>query len=232
MDGVRIQKVLAQAGIGSRRHCDELVSKGKVKVNGQVAVEGQRVSDSDIIEVDNKVIPTNSEYEYFLLNKPLGYVCSLKDKHNKKWVVDLISTNEHRIFPVGRLDKNTSGLLILTNDGYLTNQLTHPSKGVWKKYLVVVNKTMANNDLNKLKNGIQLEDGITAKAKVKQLGKDSFYLQIHEGRNRQIRRMCKALGYEVVELSRVAIGSLQDKTLELGEYRELTKEEVLRLYEE
>lgn len=228
-EGIRIQKVLAQAGVGSRRVCDELVAKGRVKVNGQVAILGQRVNDGDKIQIGKKFIPTKQDLEYYLLNKPKGYVCSVKDNHNSKNVIQLISSKT-RLFPVGRLDKDSQGLLIITNDGDLTFALTHPSKSVWKKYLVVVDKEINNDFLIRMRDGINLEDGKTAKAKVKQLGKDSFYISIHEGKNRQIRRMCEALKYNVQMLKRVSIGNLNDDSLKEGQYRKLTQNEILSLY--
>jgi 23S rRNA pseudouridine2605 synthase len=227
---IRIQKVLARAGLGSRRVCDDLVAAKRVKVNGELAILGQRVAVTDTIELDNKIVPINNELEYYLLNKPKGYVCSLSDPHNPDSVIDLMPKTANRVFPVGRLDKDTTGLLIITNDGQLAFNLTHPSKGVWKKYLVEVDSPVSPEHIKVLRSGVELDDGITAQAKVKPLGKSSFYISIHEGKNRQVRRMCEELGYEVKSLSRVAISFLADSTLKLGEHRELTQQEVLKLY--
>ncbi len=220
----RLQKVIARAGIASRRKAEEMISAGEVKVNGKVITEmGLKVDPKqDFIEVDNQPL-RNSEEEkvYILLHKPKGYVTTVKDPQGRSTVLDLVKVPQ-RIYPVGRLDYDTSGLLILTNDGDLTYALTHPKHEVDKVYQARVKGHPTTNALDRLRQGILLEDGPTAPAKVKQLKafRETTILEItiHEGRNRQVRRMCGAIGHEVADLKRIAIGSLHLGSLKPGEY--------------
>jgi 23S rRNA pseudouridine2605 synthase len=228
-DGIRLQKVLAQAGLGSRRVCEDLIDRRRVRVNGEVAVVGRRVDpEMDVVEVDGAQIGVRSGLVHYLLNKPAGVITTASDTHGRPTVVDLVPS-EPRVFPVGRLDGDTEGLLLLTNDGDLTHRLTHPSFGVDKEYLVEVEVEPHRGMVRRLREGVELDDGLTAPAKVAVLGERLLRITIHEGRNRQIRRMCEAVGTPVVRLVRTRIGPLSDRTLAPGEWRSLTQDEVRAL---
>ncbi len=233
-DGVRLQKVLAEAGVGSRRASEELIAAGRVTVNGEVAILGRRVhSDADIINIDGMRVPTKSGLVYYLLNKPARVVSTAHDPQGRPTVVDIVPS-EPRVYPVGRLDWETEGLLILTNDGSLTLRLTHPSFSVEKEYLAEVDGVPTRAALRILREGVDLDDGITAPAKVQLTqGRDdsaALSIVIHEGRNRQVRRMCDAVGHPVRRLIRTRIGQLADRSLKPGEWRPLTSDEVRGLY--
>jgi 23S rRNA pseudouridine2605 synthase len=230
-EGDRLQKVLAAAGYGSRRVCEELIADGRVTVNGEVAVLGRRVdAAADRIEVDGHRAPTRPGLVHYLLNKPRGVVSTAKDTHGRPTVVGLVPS-EPRVFPVGRLDADTEGLLILTNDGDLAHLLAHPSHGVEKEYLAhVTNGALVAGDLRRLRDGIVLDDGVTAPAQVSQPEPGVLRLTIHEGRNRQVRRMCEAVGHPVQRLVRVRIGTVSDRRLRPGDWRPLTSDEVHSLY--
>lgn len=232
----RLQKVLAGAGVASRRKCEEYIVEGRVKVNGKVIDKlGTKVDpEKDLIEFDNKKINNKIEKKiYVLLNKPLNYITTMNDPEGRKNVADLVNKISQRIYPVGRLDYDTEGLLIMTNDGDLTYKLTHPSHEIKKTYLAVVEGFPGGQALNKLKSGILLEDGLTAPADAKLLKKykKSSLLQItiHEGRNRQVRRMCDAVGHPVVKLKRIQIAFLRLDNLKTGKYRHLTVAEIDKL---
>ncbi|MET0729481.1 MAG: pseudouridine synthase [Acidimicrobiales bacterium] len=228
-DGVRLQKVLAQAGLGSRRVCEDLIDRRRVRVNGEVAVLGRRVDpEVDVIEVDGAQIGTRAGLVHYLLNKPAGVVTTASDTHGRRTVVDIVP-GDPRVFPVGRLDADSEGLLLLTNDGDLAHRLTHPSYGVDKEYLVEVEGNPHRGVVRRLREGVELEDGITAPAKVAVLGDHLLRITIHEGRNRQIRRMCEAVGTPVRRLVRTRIGALVDRRLAPGEWRRLTQDEVRAL---
>lgn len=231
-DGERLQKVLAQCGYGSRRACEELIAAGRVRVNGEVAVLGDRVDpETDSVEVDGRPAPLRAGLVYYLLNKPAGVVSTAQDTHGRATVVDLVP-EEPRVYPVGRLDYETEGLLLLTNDGELTNRLTHPRYGVEKEYLATVEPVpVAAGALRRLRDGVELEDGMTAPARVSQPSPGLLRITIHEGRNRQVRRMCEAVGHRVVRLVRVRIGPLSDRRLRPGEWRPLDPAEVRQLIE-
>ncbi len=228
-DGVRLQKVLAQAGLGSRRTCEELIERRRVKVNGEVAVLGRRVDpEADLIEVDGAQIGVKAGLVHYLLNKPTGVLTTADDPQGRPTVVELVPA-EPRVFPVGRLDADSEGLLLLTNDGDLTHRLTHPSFGVDKEYLVEVEGEPHRGALSRLREGVELDDGRTAPAKVALLDARLLRITIHEGRNRQVRRMCEAVGFPVVRLVRTRIGPLTDRTLPPGGWRALTQDEVRAL---
>ncbi len=228
-EGVRLQKVLAVRGFGSRRVVEDMIADGRVSVNGEVAVLGRRVDVSrDKVEVDGVRVGVAPDLTYYLLNKPKDVVTTAADTHDRSIVTDLVP-EEPRVYPVGRLDMDTEGLLLLTNDGDMTHRLTHPSFGVEKEYLVEVNKPVSRQNLRQLREGIELDDGITAPAKAAGVTDQVFKLTIHEGRNRQVRRMCAALGLTVTRLVRVRIGELADRQLKPGAWRELTLEEVRAL---
>lgn len=226
---IRLQKVLAQAGIGSRRVCEEYIEDGRVSVNGAIAELGDKVDpDVDVVEFDGVQIGVRPGMVYYLLNKPTGVVTTASDPQGRPTVVDLVP-QEPRVFPVGRLDFETSGLLLLTNDGDLTHRLTHPSFGVDKEYLAEVEGVPKRFALRALREGVELDDGPTAPASVSQPAENLLKLTIHEGRNRQVRRMCEAVGHPVVRLVRTRIGPLTDTTLKAGQWRELTQDEVRAL---
>ncbi len=225
-DGERLQKVLARVGFGSRRVCEELIADGRVTVDGEVAELGRRVHpETDRIEVDGVVIGVRPGLVHYLLNKPSGVVTTADDPQGRAIVVDLVPS-EPRVFPVGRLDLETEGLLILTNDGDLAHRLTHPSFGVEKEYLVWVEGTPKRAALRRLREGVELDDGVTAPAKVAAVEPDLLRIIVHEGRNRLVRRMTAAVGHPVKRLVRTRIGPLVDPNLPPGEWRELSFDEV------
>ena len=228
-EGDRLQKVLARAGLASRRVCEDLIAEGRVKVNGEVADLGRRVDPlTDVIEVDGALVPIAPGLVYYLLNKPTGVVTTAADTHGRPTVVGLVPADP-RVFPVGRLDADTEGLLVLTNDGELTHRLTHPSFGVEKEYLASVEGDPSPATLRRLREGVDLDDGPTAPAKAVRVSEGLIRLTIHEGRNRQVRRMCEAVGHPVTRLVRSRIGSVADRKLKPGEWRELSPDEVRAL---
>ena len=228
-EGDRLQKVLAQAGIGSRRVCEELIAEGRVTVNGEVAVLGRRVdAEHDKVAVDGIPVGVRAGLVYYLLNKPAGVVTTVTDTHGRPTVIELVPL-EPRVFPVGRLDSETEGLLLLTNDGDLTHRLTHPSFGVEKEYLAEVDGVPTRGELRRLREGIELEDGVTAPARASLQEPNLLTIVIHEGRNRQVRRMCDAIGHPVRRLVRTRVGPLVDRALKPGEWRVLTPGEVRAL---
>jgi 23S rRNA pseudouridine2605 synthase len=228
-DGERLQKVLARVGIGSRRACEELIAEERVTVNGEVAVLGRRIDvDHDLVEVDGSPIGVRPGLVHLLLNKPAGVVTTADDPQGRPTVVELVPA-EPRVFPVGRLDQDTEGLLLLTNDGELAHRLTHPSYGVDKEYIAHVQGTPSRGSLRRLREGIALEDGMTAPASASLVADGVLRLTIHEGRNRQVRRMCEAIGHPVDRLVRVRIGPLADRKLKPGAFRALTPDEVRAL---
>jgi 23S rRNA pseudouridine2605 synthase len=228
-EGERLQKVLARTGIGSRRVCEDLIAEGRVTVNGDVAELGRRVDpEVDRVEVDGVPLSVREGLVHYLLNKPAGVVTTASDPQGRPTVVQLVPP-EPRVFPVGRLDADTEGLLLLTNDGDLTHRLTHPSFGVEKEYLALVEGTPSAGDLRRLREGIELDDGVTAPARASLQPPSSLTLVIHEGRNRQVRRMCEAIGHPVQRLVRVRVGPIADRRLAPGAWRPLTQDEVRAL---
>ena len=226
----RLQKALAAAGLGSRRRCEEIIEAGRVEVNGRAAVLGDRIDiQRDRVNVDGVPIEFVVEKRYFLLNKPPGYITTVKDTRRRPTVMDLLC-EEERLFPVGRLDRDTRGLLLITNDGYLAHKLLHPSRGVEKTYVVRASGQLSARGLSRLRKGISLEEGNTAPARVRVLKQDAkgclLEMTIHEGRKRQVRRMCAAVGLEVDDLVRTRFGPLDLKGVEEGSYRPLRGEEL------
>ena len=228
----RLQKVIARAGIASRRKSEELIKEGRVKVNGKIVTElGVKVSSSDKVEV-NEIPIYREEPVYFLLYKPRGVISSVSDDKGRKVVTDFFSEFKERIYPVGRLDYDTSGLILLTNDGEFANLLMHPKNEIEKVYIAKIKGIPLRENLRKLEKGIRLEDGKTAPAKVKVVSVDKkkqtsiVEINIHEGRNRQVRRMFEAIGHEVIKLKRERYGFLTLIGLKAGEARELTPHEV------
>ena len=232
---MRINKFLSSLGIASRRAIDKYIEEGRIKVNGVIASTGIDITEDDEIYIDNKKIETKriEEKVYFMLNKPLEVLSASSDDRGRKTVVDLIKTDK-RIFPIGRLDYMTSGLILLTNDGELFNRLVHPKSEIFKKYYIKVFGEVKKEEIEELKKGVLLEDGKTLPAKVSGIkydkNKTSMYISIREGRNRQIRRMIEKFGYKVLMLRREKIGELSLGDLKEGKYRELTREEIEYLY--
>ena len=227
---MRINKFLSTLGVASRRTIDKYIEEGKIFVNGQKATTGMDVDEKDIIEVNGKKIENFSEEKvYFMLNKPLEVLSASSDDRGRKTVVDLIRTDK-RIFPIGRLDYMTTGLILLTNYGELFNRLVHPKSEIYKKYYVKIFGEMKKEEIEEIKKGVLLDDGKTLPAKVSEVkydkNKTSMYISIREGRNRQIRKMFKILGYNVVSLKRVAFGKIKLGNLKIGTYRKLCKEEI------
>ena len=232
----RIQKILSQQGLFSRRAAEDMIRGGKIKVNGRPASLGDRIDPKkDLISINGETVrlERNVRKRYFLLNKPRGFVTTLGDRHAKKDVGMLMKGTGVRLFPVGRLDKDSEGLLLMTNDGDFANDIAHPSRGVSKGYRVSVRPTAAEEQLFKLASGVSLDDGLTAPAAVRVTGDDAektvFEITLKEGRNREIRRMCEAVGLEVIRLKRTSIGPLRLGSLRSGQYRELTGQEVTAL---
>ena len=231
----RLQKVIAEAGIASRRKAEDLITSGKVKVNGEIVTElGTKVSRKDGIEVNNKPIEKQQK-EYYLLNKPRGVVTTTKDEHHRKTVVDLIPTNT-RIYPVGRLDYDTTGALLLTNDGEFANILMHPNDKVEKVYMAKLNGIIKGEQINQLKDGVEI-DGQTvqaARVKLKKVNDKNntcmVQITIHEGKNHQVKKMFESVGYSVEKLKREKVAFFNLKDLQSGEYRKLTPKEVARVY--
>jgi 23S rRNA pseudouridine2605 synthase len=227
--GERVQKVLATLGFGSRRACEELIVEGRVLVNGERAHLGRRIDlASDRVDVDGVPVGIRPDLVYYLLNKPVGVVTTATDPLGRPTVVELVPERP-RVFPVGRLDADSEGLLILTNDGELAQRLSHPSFGVDKEYLVQVEGTPSPGAIRRLRQGVELEDGPTAPAKVSSAAPGLLRVVIHEGRNRQVRRMCAAVGHPVLRLVRTKIGPVADRRLAPGRWRQLSTAEVRRL---
>jgi 23S rRNA pseudouridine2605 synthase len=235
--GERLQKVLARAGFGSRRASEELIASGRVRVDGEPARLGQRVDPATArVTVDGVPVVTDTALVHWLLNKPAGHVTTAADPQGRRTVLDLVP-DAPRVFPVGRLDRETEGLLLLTNDGELAQLLAHPSHGVEKEYLAEVEGVLAPGAIRRLRSGIDLEDGPTRPARVRVVqeagDRSSAMIEIvvKEGRKRMVRRMCSAVGHPVRRLVRTRIGPLRDVKLAPGEWRPLTAAEVRELYE-
>ena len=232
----RLQKVIANLGYCSRRHAEELIINNKVKVNGNIVNElGSKVKKGDTIEVEGNILDNNKNYEYYLLNKPREVISAASDDKGRKTVVDLIATDT-RIYPIGRLDYDTTGIILLTNDGELANLLMHPSSNIDKQYIARVNGVVTGSDVMKLRNGIVIDGRKTSKAKVKlksvdkKTNKSIVEITIHEGRNQQVRKMFEALGHDVVKLKREKYANLDLSNVKVGEYRKLSFKEVTTLY--
>lgn len=228
---MRLQKFLAHAGVASRRKCEEYILEGKVKVNDEVVrTLGTVVEPGDEVWFENRRVTMEEELVYYLLNKPTGYITSVQDENNRPTVVALLKDVKERIFPVGRLDYNTSGLLILTNDGALTYSLTHPKHVVNKTYIAKVRGHVSDQAVKKLCDGVVIDGRMTAPALAKKVkagtNTTTLSITIHEGRNRQVRKMCTAVGHDVVTLKRTAIGKLRLGDLQVGQYRALTRDEI------
>lgn len=231
VEGVRINKYIAQGGIASRRKAEELVLNGNVKVNGVTIKElAYKVMPDDKVTVNGTVISFENKKVYFVLNKPLGYVTTVKDQFDRPTVMDIVTDVQERVFPVGRLDYNTTGLLIMTNDGDMAYKLTHPRHEVFKTYRALVSGYISDGKLAKLRNGIDIGGFVTSKAKVdiiRQMKNSTLVeISIKEGKNRQVRKMFKAIGSSVQQLERIAIGEIKLGKLLQGHYRKLTSKEI------
>lgn len=232
----RLQKYLAQCGVASRRKCEELILQGRVQVNGVTVTElGTKINpEKDKIKFDGKDIKQSPKLVYILLNKPIGYVTTVKDQFNRDSVLDLVKTNK-RLVPVGRLDMYTSGALILTNDGNFVYKVTHPKHEIEKTYTVTIIGIVKKEEVEKLKKGMEIENYITKPAKVKILKIDEeknqsrLEITIHEGKNRQVRKMCEAIGHKVLALHRSKIAGIDVKDIPLGKWRYLTNKEVNKI---
>ena len=228
---MRINKYLALAGLGSRRSVEELVKKGIVTVNGKVVTDlATDIGDDDVVRVDGKNLTFEENYKYYILNKPKGYVTTVSDEKGRKTVMDLVKGIKGRVFPVGRLDYNTEGLLILTNDGDMAQKLMSPLSEIEKTYICVIKGDISEGELAVLRAGVKIDGVKLKKCKIKVLdtkdGKTRLEIKIHEGKNRQIRKMLECVGKEITLLKRVGIGDLRVGGLSRGEYRELKESEV------
>lgn len=226
---IRLNKYIANAGICSRRAADKLISEGRVKVNNVVVTElGQKVKLEDSVLVDSKLISTGTRF-YVLMNKPRNVICTRSDEKNRKTVMDLLPSKFSHLYPVGRLDRNTTGVLLLTNDGTLTQNLLHPKKKVKKIYKAKVAHQLSQEELDKLASGVELEDGTSKFDKIVELYEDDAFrygIEIHSGKNRVIRRMFEAIDNEVLRLDRVMFHTFEKRGLQKGAHRELTDKEL------
>ena len=231
---MRINKFLAEKGIASRRHADAMIQAGRVKINDEIATLGADVTDADVVKVDDNVIVNNEvKFEYYIMNKPKGVICTVSDDRGRKTVMDLLPDDIGRVFPVGRLDYATEGLLILTNDGDLAFRLTHPRNEIPKTYMAKIEGTLTEKDLNPIRSGVELDGVLTKKCKAHIVETNKAYTKVHititEGKNRQVRRMFEAIGKNVEFLKRISIGQLKLSGLDRGEIRPLKEDEIYYL---
>lgn len=226
---------MAYCGVASRRKCEDMILKNRVKVNGVIVNKlGTKVdTKKDVVELDSKVIHMESHKVYIALNKPVGYICTVNDERNRKTVLDIVKVNE-RIYPIGRLDMDTSGLLLLTNDGAICNNIMHPKFQKDKVYIAKVKGNLSHEDIERFENGIDIGGYVTSKASIKVLRYDKYTsevkIKIHEGKNRQIRKMCEKIGHPVITLKRIAIGNIKLNDLKIGEWRYLTSKEINEIF--
>lgn len=231
----RVSKIIANSGYASRRNAEELIKKGKVLVNGKVCVLGEKADSNDIISVDGIIINKEENFVYYLLNKPRGVVSTTVDEKGRKTVIDLIDVDK-RIYPIGRLDYDTTGALLLTNDGMLTNKLLHPSNKIDKVYLAKIEGIIKGIDINKLKDGIKIDNYIAkpTRIKLRSFNKKNntslVEVVLHEGHNHEVKKMFEEIGFDVIKLTRISFAGLTVKSLKSGEYRKLTVKEVKKLY--
>ena len=234
MEEIRLQKFLSNSGVCSRRNAENLIINGKISVNGKIVTElGTKVNpENDEVYYDGKKVKLESKFVYILLNKPIGFVTTVKDQFGRPTVLDLVKTVDEKVLPVGRLDMYTSGAIILTNDGDFIYKVTHPKNEINKTYNATVKGIVDLNDVKKLENGVKIDDYISGKAQVKILKIDEkknisrLQITIHEGKNREVRKMCSAIGKDVIALHRAKIGNIGVKDLKIGEWRFLSKDEV------
>jgi 23S rRNA pseudouridine2605 synthase len=234
MSGMRLQKFLAHAGVASRRAAEDIIKAGRVSVNNTIVQDmGITVSEADVVIVDGKIVKSEEEKAYIMLNKPVGYVSSVKDQFGRPAVTDLVMETGKRLYPVGRLDYDTSGLILLTNDGDFTYRLTHPKHEIDKVYEALIEGFPEKQEIKKFESGIEIEDYITSPSRLIIKEKQGFntliHITIHEGKNRQVRKMCEAIGHKVLTLKRIQIGPIALDNLPLGKWRYLTDAELKRL---
>ncbi len=228
----RLQKVMSEFGVASRRKCEDMIADGRVKVNGCLITEpGSKVDkEKDVIQVDGKIIKCSENKVYILLNKPTGYITSAKDQFGRPTVLDLLRGISVRVFPIGRLDYDTEGLILLTNDGDITYMITHPKHNIDKTYRALIRGEAKENDIESFKRGIAIEDYVTSPARMEIVryskGNSIVDITIHEGKNRQVRKMCSAIGHEVIRLKRIRIGEIGLGELKTGEWRYLKDSEI------
>lgn len=236
MEEIRLQKYIAKSGVASRRKAEELILEGKIQVNGKTITElGTKVNtEKDVVTYNGKKLKTEEEFVYILLNKPIGYVTTVKDQFGRDSVLDLVKIKEHLV-PVGRLDMYTSGALILTNDGDFVYKVTHPKHGIEKTYTVTIKGIVKNEEVEMLRKGVEIEDYTTKPAKVKILKTDEeknisrLEITIHEGKNRQVRKMCETVGHKVLALHRSKIAGIGVKDIPLGKWRFMKEKEIRKI---
>ena len=227
---MRINKYIAACGVCSRRKAEEYILSGRLRINDMVvSILSADVKENDEVFLDEKKIELENKYVYLMLNKPRGYVTTNNEQFGRKCTLDLIKENV-RVYPIGRLDMDTEGLLLFTNDGEFANMLTHPKNKIEKTYIVTTNTFVTNENVETLKKGVDIGGYVTKEAKVKKIGEKKIKIIISEGKNRQVRKMCSAVGLEVVNLKRVQISSLKLGNLACGKYRYLTKDEIRKFY--
>ena len=231
---IRLQKFISQCGIASRRKAEELILQGSVKINGKTAVLGDKVNPSDKVFVKGKrIVMPKAKYRYIMLNKPRGFITTMNDERGRKCVAELVQDVGERVYPIGRLDKDSEGMLVFTNDGEFANKVMHPKNSVYKIYRVTVRPSIDEEQIIKLETGIMLDGKKTAPAIVhvihKEQGRVVLEMILHEGKNREIRRMCEAVGLQVARLKRTQIGCVKMGMLKQGDWRDLTEQEVKKL---
>ena len=234
IEPIRLQKFIAQCGIASRRKAEELILGGHVKVNGKTAILGDKVlTDKVFVRGKRIVVPKGGNYRYIMLNKPRGFITTMNDERGRKCVAQLVENVGERVYPIGRLDKDSEGMLVFTNDGDFANKVMHPKNNVYKIYRVTVRPSIDEDQLVKLETGVELDGRKTAPAYVhvihKEQGRVVLEMILHEGKNREIRRMCEAVGLEVARLKRTQIGGVKMGMLKQGDWRDLTEQEVKKL---
>ncbi|MGY3775912.1 pseudouridine synthase [Helcococcus sueciensis] len=223
---MRINKYIAKCGITSRRKADTLIEQGKISVNDKVMTSlGYIVQEDDVVKYEGKIIKLIEDKHYIMLNKPIGYTCTNSKNFDDKVIFDLIDIDT-KLFSIGRLDKDSRGLILITNDGDIYNNVVHPRNEIFKKYIVKLDKSFLHSDKYKIESGIDIGDYITNPSRIKILGKNILQIEINEGKNRQIRRMFDVLNYEVIDLNRVSIGDIKLGELPIGSYRVLSNKEV------
>lgn len=231
MNEIRLNKYIASSGICSRRMADKLIDEKKVKVNNKIVIEKGTVVDKekDVIKVNNKVIRIQEEKKYILMNKPVGYVTTSKEQFNRPCVLDIIA-EKNRVYPVGRLDMYTSGLLILTNDGDITNKITHPKNHICKTYEVITKSNLSLEDMQRLESGVDIGGYVTMPAKVQKINENKYSITISEGKNRQVRKMFESVGNKVERLKRISIGKLTLDGIDVGKYKYISYEEIKKVF--
>lgn len=231
MNEIRLNKYIASSGVCSRRMADRLIDEKKVKVNNETVIEKGTVVDTekDVVKVNDEVIKLEEEKKYILMNKPVGYVTTAKEQFNRPCVLDII-TEKNRVYPVGRLDMDTSGLLILTNDGDITNKITHPKNHICKTYEVITKSSLSLEDMQKLENGVDIGGYITMPAKLQKIKENKYKITISEGKNRQVRKMFESVGNKVEKLKRISIGKLTLDGIDVGKYKYISYEEMQKVF--